>query len=140
METLTIPATQNTPAVTLNTEEQIFLIEGESYPESAHKFYQPILEWLSSYEKVLQTQKKVFEKNRRMTFQFKLEYFNSTSARYIKEIFLTLDKFALNNLHVRVKWFYEKEDTDMKEAGEEFKKMTTRLETLFVEGGVESEK
>ena len=133
MQALIIPADDNTPAVTLNAEEQIFLIEGESYPESASKFYAPVIEWLKKYETVLQAQKKIFEKNRRMTFQFKFDYFNSSSAKYIYEIFSVLDRMAVNGLQVRAKWFYQKEDTDMIESGKELAKMVFKLPVRFVE-------
>ena len=133
MEPLIIPVDENTPSVKLNAEQQIFIIEGESIPESAHKFYKPILEWLRVYEKVLHEQKRIFEDNRRMTFQFKYDYFNSGSAKYIYEIFSILDKMAMNNLRVRIKWFYSKEDSDMKQAGEELKKMVTKLEVKLLE-------
>ena len=133
MKPLTITATENTPAVILNAEEQLFLIEGHSFIEQTHTFYQPIIDWLQQYTLVLQHQKNYFEKNRRMTFQFKMDYFNSTSAKYIYGIISLLDEIANSGLDVRVKWFYYKEDVDMKESGEEFAHMTTKLAMKFEE-------
>ena len=133
MEPLIIAAEENTPSVKLDAEQQVFIIEGESIPESAYKFYKPVLEWLRTYEKVLLTQKRIFEDNRRMTFQFKYDYFNSGSAKYIYEIFSILDKMAMNNLRVRIKWYYSKEDSDMKQAGEELKKLVSKLEVRLLE-------
>lgn len=132
MQTLIIEQTEVSPKVILDAQQQIFLFEGQSRPENTSKFYLPILQWLEEYKKVLYWQKERFEKNRRMTLQFKLSYFHSTSAKFIGDILSLLDNLCKDGYEVRVKWFYQKEDTDMKESAEEYIKMFKHLSIKLV--------
>jgi hypothetical protein len=127
MEPILIEPTEDSPKVILDDQNQIFLLEGESRPQHAFKFFQPIIQWLQDYQKILFWQKEHFGKNRRMTFQVKLSYFNSTSAKFIGDILALLDNFCKEGYEVRVKWFYNAEDTDMKESAEEYMKMMKKL-------------
>lgn len=127
MEPLLIEPTDDSPKVVLDDQNQVFLFEGESRPPNTYNFYKPIIEWLEEYGKILFWQKEHFGKNRRMTFQFKLSYFNSTSAKFIADILTILDTLCLEGYEVRVKWYYHKEDIDMKESGEEYLKMMKKL-------------
>ena len=127
MEPLLIDATEDSPKVVLDDQNQVFLFEGESRPQHAFNFYKPVTQWLEEYGKILFWQKEHFGKNRRMTFQFKLSYFNSTSAKFIGDILTKLDSLCLEGYEVRVKWFYHVEDIDMKESAEEYAKMVKKL-------------
>lgn len=140
MEPLLIEPTDDSPKVVLNDQDQIFLLEGESRPQHAYKFFQPIIHWLEEYGKILFWQKEHFGKNRRMTLQVKLSYFNSTSAKFIGDILFILDKLCLDGYEVRVKWYYQAEDTDMKESGEEYLKMMKKLPIKFVLIGGQDDK
>ncbi len=124
---LNIEATEDSPKVILDDQNQVFLLEGESRPQHAYNFFKPIINWLEEYGKILFWQKEHFGKNRRMTVQFKLNYFNSTSAKFIGDILFILDKLCEDGFEVRVKWYYSKEDIDMKESAEEYMKMTKKL-------------
>ena len=74
--------------------------------------------------------KKHFGKNVKSIFfdndrgEFKLDYFNSTSAKFILDIFMKLQTFRKDEINIKVKWHYAKPDLDMKESGEEFAEMT----------------
>ena len=83
MEPLFIEPTEDSPKVILNDQDQVFLFEGESRPQHAYNFYHPIVKWLDEYGNILFWQKEHFGKNKKMIFQFKLSYFNSTSAKFI---------------------------------------------------------
>ena len=132
MEPFQIEATDDSPKVVLDDQNQVFLFEGESRPQHTFKFFEPIVNWLTEYGKILFWQKEHFGKNRRMTFQFKLSYFNSTSAKFIGDVLSILDKYCQDGFEVRVKWFYQSEDLDMKESGEEFLKMMKKLPIKLV--------
>ena len=132
MTPLLIESTDSSPKVILDAENQIFLFEGESRPHHAFKFYDPIIDWLNEYKKILYWQKQHFEKNRRMTLQFKLSYFNSTSAKFIGDILSLLNSICKEGYDVRVKWFYQKEDIDMKESAEEYMSMMKHLPIKLV--------
>ena len=129
MDTLKINASEFTPEVILDPKENCFEISGESRPENAGKFYEPILEWLDKYYKLRYWQDSKFTTAENATvFKFKLEYFNSTSAKFILDILQKLESFKKDEISIAVNWYYEEQDLDMKESGEEFSKMT---ETQF---------
>jgi len=68
--------------------------------------------WLENYFKELNN-KSVH------IIQIKLEYFNSSSAKYLLTILKKLSHFYQNGTDIKVHWFYETDDEDMKEAGEQ---------------------
>lgn len=123
MNPLKIEATEFSPTVILSSEIPHFEISGESRPENTGKFYTPIIEWLTQYKQVLSTDKNAHDKSKKIVFEFKFDYFNSTSAKYIMDILYQLDTYHAAGLETLVKWYYDAMDDDMKEAGEEFAKL-----------------
>jgi len=124
---LIIEQTDISPKVILDDGQQIFLFEGESRPESASKFFRPIITWLEEYKNVLYWQKNHYSKNPSMTVQFRLNYFNSTSAKFIGDILTLLNSFCKEGYDVHVRWFYQPEDVDMKESAEEYMQLCKQL-------------
>ena len=49
MNTLCIKETEDTPLIHYDPNSGIFKIEGNSIPENAYLFYDPILIWLDKY-------------------------------------------------------------------------------------------
>jgi hypothetical protein len=116
MDSLIIEATEDSPKVNFDTTSNRFTISGESRPENAGKFYTPVINWIVKYEESLTGKKDTTT----LVFVFKLDYFNSTSAKYIMDILLVLKKFVDDGLTVNVEWHYDKRDDDMLDAGNEF--------------------
>ncbi len=123
MEKLIIEATVNSPRIILDPEEKKFEFSGESRPENVRNFYLPVLEWLEKFTSN-QSGMKEPERTPALNCLFNFEYFNSTSAKYILDIFKSLN--ALNSLGVGldIKWLYEEDDEDMLEVGEEMSRMS----------------
>ncbi|MBL4707103.1 MAG: DUF1987 domain-containing protein [Flavobacteriales bacterium] len=103
---LKIKATSKLPSVTLDMDAGLFEISGRSLPNETKSFYDPIIEWLTHYEKV---------SNFRTNFVFKLEYFNSSSSMAILAILLRLQSISMSGKEVLVTWHSEEED--MQESG-----------------------
>ena len=122
MESLQVNGTEFTPLVIFDTKTSHFEISGESRPENPGKFYEPFIKWLDQYQAELTAQKNAGTPSK-IVFEFRLEYYNSISAKYILEILTVLDRFHSNGLDVSVKWKYDEQDTDMFESGEEFAKL-----------------
>lgn len=122
MEKLIIEHTLNSPRVILDPEKNIFEFSGESRPENVRNFYIPILEWLDKFATELSGQD---PSNRTMPreFSFNLEYFNSTSAKFILDIYKILSKLHSEGNSILVKWHYEEDDVDMLEVGMEMSRM-----------------
>ncbi len=112
MEKLEIKATNRTPEVSFDFDNNRLKIAGESYPEDVTEFYNPIFDSLDAYLGNLGTGS--------CRFDFELIYFNSSSAKAIMMLMDKLDEAAENGGSVEVYWYYDAEDDTMEELGEEF--------------------
>ena len=114
MEALDIRATNDTPKVLLDAENGIFEISGRSLPEDVVSFYQPVLDWLEEYSHA---------PNEETEFVFKYVYFNTATSKLIQDILSKLEVIHEAGHPVNILWFYEQDDEDMLDVGEEFKEI-----------------
>lgn len=114
MKKLLIKGTEDSPQVILDPEEPRFELSGKSMPEDVSKFYQPVLDWITEYAGTVPG---------KMSFDFKLSYFNTASSKLILDILLILEEMREKNQDVLVRWHYHIDDEDMLEAGEEYAEM-----------------
>jgi len=129
MEPLVIEATDKTPGIILDPYNDNYEISGISRPENVHEFYCPVINWLNEFEKEVLDKKIIkFDKKHPLNFNFKMNYFNSSSAKFLYDVMSELVKFHKKNHVIRILWYFEKEDEDMKYAGEE---MSELLEIPF---------
>lgn len=122
MEPLLIHATEATPKVELNPKNNIFLFEGCSRPENVREFYTPVLDWLDRFRKELKNNKITYTDNA-LIFKYKLSYFNSSSAKFILDILMEINNFYADGVNVKIEWYFEEGDEDMKDVGEELSEM-----------------
>ena len=121
MENLLIAPTQTTPEIRFSIKENIFRISGTSWPEDVRGFYYPIIDWVKELADEIINRKIVyFSKENPLRFQVDFIYFNSSSAKLLYDIFSELKRIHEAGITIRVEWYYEKEDTDMFHAGEDF--------------------
>ena len=111
MNPLVIKETIDSPYVHLNKENNIFEIKGKSLPENVNIFYQPIIDWFSDY---------FTNPNSETIIHFKLDYLNTASSKALLSLFLVVEDAVKNGANVYVKWYYEEDDEDMKDIGEEY--------------------
>ena len=123
MEKFIIEPTANSPRIVLDPEKRTFEFTGESRPENVRKFYLPVLEWLESYTEALEKLQED-QRNFELQCQFNFEYFNSTSAKYILDIFKSLNAINALGVGLDIKWLYEEDDEDMLEVGQEMSRMS----------------
>ncbi|MGM0582429.1 MAG: DUF1987 domain-containing protein [Bacteroidota bacterium] len=114
MDAYYLEATPKTPKLDFNPDAETFLISGRSIPENSIEFYKPLLDWLDKY---------VHNPLDSTTFEIKLEYFNTSSSKCLVEIFRKLEKIHDNGSKVTVEWYFDEEDEDMEESGEDFKEI-----------------
>src|SRR3989304_608077 len=113
MDTLKIEPTELTPGVIMDPIAKRFEIAGESRPENAGEFYKEILDWMDKYFAMRYWKDDKFgNKGQDKFFEFKLEYFNSTSAKFLLDIFKKLGEFKKDDINIKVKWHYAKLDID----------------------------
>jgi hypothetical protein len=133
MNTLLIEPSDVSPKVVFDPTKNIFCLSGESRPENTSKFYIPIIKWLEEYQKILYWEKEKATSMVPKIFEFRFEYFNSTSAKFIMDVLIQLDRMAQEGYPIKVQWYYDQRDDDMKESGEEFSKLLKKLPMDFVE-------
>lgn len=114
MKVLDIKATNDTPKVLFDPQNEMFEISGRSLPEDVVVFYQPVLDWLEQY---LEDPLEYTE------FVFKYVYFNTATSKLIQDILFKLEQLHENGQKVKVIWYYEEDDEDMLDLGEEFEEI-----------------
>lgn len=112
MNSLYLAKTSKTPEITFDPRNEVFEIVGRSIPENSFEFYRPVMEWLDAYQK---------EAVHFFNLIVKLEYFNTSSSKCLIDIFRKLEKMHANGHQVLIKWYFEEQDEDMKESGEDFR-------------------
>ena len=127
MEKLIIENTETNLGVYLDNEENKLFFRGESRPEDCKVFFDPIIKWVTNYRNYLYYKVNEYNtQNINVEVVFELDYFNSTSAKYILDIFLEIKELIKQNptVNVKIDWLYKIIDEDMKDCGEEFIAMT----------------
>jgi hypothetical protein len=118
MEKLILAATKITPEIQLSVDDNIFRISGASRPEDVRSLYHPVVEWVKELaDNITDGKILTFSPENPLKFQFDLMYFNSSSAKFIYDIVCELKRIAESSIPLIVEWYYETEDTDMLEAG-----------------------
>jgi len=95
-----------------------------SAPEDVRALYYPVIEWMNKFhEEVLSGNYKTFTDTNALVFKIDLNYFNSASAKFLFDILLALKKVADAGISTIIEWYYEEDDIDMKEAGEDISEL-----------------
>lgn len=110
-----LPGTDRTPHLLLDPQAGTILLHGCSIPENADRFYSPLHDALDVY---------IAAPAPRTVIRIELEYFNSSSSKYILDILKRLDDLhASRASQVTLEWRYAENDLDMQEAGEDYRSL-----------------
>lgn len=111
MEPLLIEGTPKTPSIRFEADQGLIEIKGRSIPENSIEFYKPLVDWLDKYAEGPGVLTKV---------NIQLEYFNTSSSKCILDVFKKLEAIHKAKHEVIINWYYEEDDEDMLEAGEDY--------------------
>lgn len=111
-------ATDLTPEIILAPDENKFVIAGKSAPEDVRGLYYPVIEWMEEFANELRKGHSYTDKTP-LKIKLDLEYFNSSSAKFLFDIFAQLRDLNTSGVPVDVEWHYDEEDIDLREAGED---------------------
>lgn len=115
MESISRQATPKTPSIEFDQSQGLLEIKGRSNPENTMDFYRPLVAWVDEY----------VQNPPQMTIvNVHLEHFNTSSSKSILEVFKALDPIKQSEKEVVVNWFYEDDDEDIMEAGENYEAIT----------------
>lgn len=112
------------PSVHFRAADGLCSLSGESYLEQADFFYAQLQDWLKMYTE---------QAKGPITFEFRLEYFNTTSMRYILDMLIQLREYEESGGEVSVRWFYPEWDEEMLKDGEDFQNQTKLENFVFIE-------
>jgi hypothetical protein len=111
MERLHRASTKSTPEVDFNADTHKLVIFGDSFPENAQDFYNPVISWLEHY----------FRGNPRQThLEFNFFYLNTSSSKIVTDILEMLQQAHSDGVPIQLTWFYFDEDDDSRENAEIF--------------------
>jgi hypothetical protein len=114
MDKLLIEKTKNTPNVKIDVPEGIFEIKGPSYSEDVTNIYDPIIGWI---------EKNMAELDKDLVCELYFDVLNSVSHKKIFQILIKLNGFYQNGKKIKVKWYYDEDDEDILEMGEDLKEL-----------------
>jgi hypothetical protein len=108
MENLQLTATPKTPSVKFSVTDGNLEIKGRSIPENSLDFYKPLIDWVDAFKD---------KSGESINLHVQLEYFNTSSSKCLLDLFKRLEGYKNK---VTVHWYYEQDDEDMLEAGEDY--------------------
>jgi len=111
MGNIQIEGTPKTPVVNFDYEKGLIEIKGRSIPENSIEFYKQMVDWLESY---------AAKPQKSTVVNIQLEYFNTSSSKCILDVFKKLEAIYKQDNDVVINWYYEEDDEDMLEAGEDY--------------------
>lgn len=111
MNNINLEATEYTPRVILDAEQNLIDIRGNSFPENTFEFYKPITNWLEEY---------FTEGGKTVNINLEINYFNSSSSQLFFDIFDIFEEGSENDNTLSINWIYTTKNESAKEAGEDF--------------------
>ena len=111
MEKYSIEGTPKTPSIHFDLNGGILEVKGRSIPENSIEFYKPLVDALDKYAASAKPA---------TTVNVQLEYFNTSSSKCILDVFKKLEAIHKAKHEVIINWYYEEDDEDMLEAGEDY--------------------
>lgn len=114
MDRLLIEETKATPYIDFNPDGNSLKIKGQSYPENAFKFYEPVLKWIDEY---------IEDAKGEITIEinFEMPYINSSSSKCILMLLDKLENAFQEGKDIVINWYYDEENESSLECAEEFK-------------------
>lgn len=114
MENLCIEQTKSTPTIQFDVANNKLRIAGQSYPENAFKFYEPIFNWLDQYMAEI-------DRETVLEIYFHMPYINTSSSKCIMMLLEKMENAYQEGRKVAIQWYYNREDEAALECAEEFK-------------------
>lgn len=111
MDSLLLEGSAKTPSIDFDGTTGVLELRGRSIPENSIEFFKPLNDWLDNYGA---------SPKEETSINVKLEYFNTSSSKCILDLFKRLEKINGKSTQVTVNWYFERDDEDMEEAGEDY--------------------
>ena len=112
MEDIIILDTEKTPYINFDYQNGLIELRGKSIPENSIEFYQPLWKWIENLAN---------EPPPEITVNIEFDYVNSSSLKCLIGLFKKLKdlKDKNENTNIKINWYYDAEDEDMLDTGQE---------------------
>lgn len=125
MKKLSIEATKSSPEIEFNLEIGILKIKGQSYPENAFKFYEPLFDFIDDYFEI---------NNNNLDVEISLIYLNTSSTKCLMDIIYKFEQAIQKGRKVKINWYYKSNNRSILECGREIEEdLEEGLEFNFIE-------
>ncbi len=106
--------TQKSPYIYFHPEKGEMMIKGQSIPEDALLFYEPLYNYVNeNTENISST----------LRITVKLAYFNSSSSKCLFKLFKQLEStYAQCDQELKISWYCETDDEELIKIAQDFKK------------------
>jgi hypothetical protein len=111
LELIFLEKTTETPSIVLDPTHGVAEITGNCYPENAYDFFEPVHTWIEQY---------FLEGASNLAVQMNLNYINTASSKFLRELMTMLNNYYTNDKAIRVEWLYDEDDEDMEDLGKTF--------------------
>jgi hypothetical protein len=111
MEAFVLEPSRITPLINFDPDEGILELKGRSSPENSILFYQRLLDYLDEF---------AISNKTHLVANFAFEYFNTSSSKCLFDLFKRLTAIKQNGKDLTINWFFDEDDEDMMEAGEDY--------------------
>ncbi|KGK85050.1 hypothetical protein DP73_18690 [Desulfosporosinus sp. HMP52] len=116
MEKLLIESTKATPLIDFDSDKSTLVLKGQSYPENAFKFYDPVFNWIDSY---------LATNPQEIHVEVRLSYVNTSSSKCIMMLLESFEKAFQRGVSIQLNWYCDMENESEVECAEEFKEDMT---------------
>jgi hypothetical protein len=114
MQRYFISETKSSPAIDFDPATNLLALIGQSYPENAFKFYEPILEWADGYLAQLSPDIEAI-------LEFQMPYMNTSSTKCLMMLLDKFDSAYSQGKRVAVRWICNADNESEFECAEELK-------------------
>lgn len=112
MEKLFFESTKATPLINFDADKGRLVLKGQSYPENAFKFYDPVFKWVDTYLASVPSQIRI---------DVRLSYVNTSSSKCIIMLLENFEEAFKRGISIELNWYCDMENESEVECAEEFK-------------------
>lgn len=123
MQKVIMPVTDKTPEVSFDEESRIFQLKGRCLPENIMTFRESVMALLDGFITRCHDDRNKAPAGSLHKVIFRLGYFNSAAAKLLADMLSSLGKAREQGCLIKIYWYFDEEDHDMLEAGEDISKM-----------------
>jgi hypothetical protein len=121
-QVLRIEETSKSPFIFMDPKSGLLIMKGRGIPDNTVDFFRPVFDFLDMN----------FVKTTSIEAHFMLIYYTSSFAKPLLDLFKKLEILYKRNINIICYWYYEEDDFEILEWGEDFQSMT-RLPFVLIE-------